>query len=87
MEVVSSSNCPPGPAGWSRGEFAETVVMGHRIIDDVFVYSNISEGNEPPERGTYRDACLTARQGTIFYAVDRRLGSWPTVSDDVPGGT
>jgi hypothetical protein len=42
---------------------------------------------EPPQRGTYRDARLTARQSTIFYAVDPRLGSWSTVSGDVPGGT
>jgi hypothetical protein len=42
---------------------------------------------EPPQRGTCRDARLTAAQSTIFYAVDRRLGSWSTVSADVPGGT
>jgi hypothetical protein len=46
-----------------------------------------SARGEPPQRGTYRDARLTARQSTIFYAVDRRLGSWSTVSDYVPGGT
>jgi hypothetical protein len=34
-----------------------------------------------------RDARLTARQSTIFYAVDPRLGSWSTISGDVPGGT
>ena len=27
-----------------------------------------------------------SRQSTIFYAVDRRLGSW-SISADVPGGT
>ena len=43
--------------------------------------------SEPPQRGTYRDARLTARQSTIFYAVDPRLGSWSTLSGDVPGGT
>ena len=43
--------------------------------------------NKSVKRGTYRDARLTARQSTIFYAVDRRLGSWSATSDDVPGGT
>jgi hypothetical protein len=46
-----------------------------------------SARGEPPQRGTYRDARLTARQSTIFYAVDPRLGSWSTISGDVPGGT